>query len=553
MTNDARATRHRRHDTRSLLQSSAVVGIGTALSRLTGFLRVAAIAYALGVTTVAGVYSYANETPNIVYELVLGGVLTATLVPQFVKHLQDRDPDATSAVVTVAMLALVVLTVLGIVLAPYIVDIYTLRVTGAGRVEQQELATKFLRLFMPQMFFYGFVALATALLHARRRFAAAAFAPILNNVVVIALFLALPRIVEGPLTVRRLNNDDGLVLLLGLGTTAGIALMALALVPALRGARVRLRFLPSLRNKAVGVVFRLSGWTVGYVIANQIALWVVLVLANGERGGAFAYLSAFAFFQLPYGLFSVSVMTAVAPELAAAGARGDLPALRHRFARALRLTLTVIVPAAAVYVALARPIVVALLQRGAFSAADAALVSDTLVGFAIGLPFFSTYLFALRAFYSMSDTRTPFLLNCVENAVNIGLALLLFDRFGIPGLAYAYAGAYAVGAFLTLAVLSRRLGGLQGRGIGTSVARVLLVSVVAAVGAWFVGDAIGWAEPAAAIVAVSLGILVATGITAAGLWVLHVDEFRELLALFRLRRGRTVTPGQDADTEGVTP
>jgi membrane protein YdbS with pleckstrin-like domain len=102
-------------------------------------------------------------------------------------------------------------------------------------------------------------------------------------------------------------------------------------------------------------------------------------------------------------------------------------------------------------------------------------------------------------------------------------------------------------------VLSRRLGGLQGRGIGTSVARVLLVSVVAAVGAWFVGDAIGWAEPAAAIVAVVLGILVATGITAAGLWVLHVDEFRELLDLFRLRRGRKVTPGQDADTEGVTP
>ena len=265
MSTGSRAARHRRHDTGTLLRSSAIVGVGTALSRLTGFLRVAAIAYALGVTTVAGVYSYANETPNIVYELLLGGVLTATLVPQFVKHLQARDPDASSAVVTVAMLALVVVTALGVLLAPYIVDIYTLRVTGPGRVEQQELATKLLRLFMPQILFYGFVALATALLHARRRFAAAAFAPILNNAVVIALFLALPRIVDGPLTVRRINNDSGLVLLLGLGTTAGIAAMALALVPALWGARVRLRFLPSLRHAAVRVVFRLSGWTMGYV------------------------------------------------------------------------------------------------------------------------------------------------------------------------------------------------------------------------------------------------------------------------------------------------
>jgi putative peptidoglycan lipid II flippase len=309
---------------------------------------------------------------------------------------------------------------------------------------------------------------------------------------------------------------------------------------------VKLRFLPSLRHAAVRVVFRLSGWTMGYVVANQIALWVVLVLANGERGGAFAYLSAFAFFQLPYGLFSVSVMTAVAPELAAAGGRGDTPALRHRFARALRLTLTVIVPAAAVYVALARPIVVALLQRGAFNAADAALVSDALVGFAIGLPFFSTYLFALRAFYSLSDTRTPFLLNCLENAVNIVLAIVLFDRFGIPGLAYAYSGAYAIGALVTLAVLSRRLGGLQGRGIGTSAARVLAVSVAAAAAAWVVGDAVGWEAPGTAILAVVLGLAAAVAVTAAGLWILRVEEFRELAALVRLRRrqpGREPTPG----------
>jgi putative peptidoglycan lipid II flippase len=525
------------------------VGVGTALSRVTGFLRVAAIAYALGVTTVAGVYSYANETPNIVYELLIGGVLTATLVPQFVKHLQDRDPDASSAVVTVAMLSLIVLTVLGILLAPYIVDIYTLRVTGPGRAEQQELATKLLRLFMPEMLFYGFVALATSLLQARRRFAAAAFAPILNNVVVIAMFLALPQIIDGPLTVHRLNNDNGLVLLLGLGTTAGIAVMALALVPALYGARVKLRFLPSLRHAAVRVVFRLSGWTVGYVIANQIALWVVLIFANGVHGGSFAYLSAFAFFQLPYGLFSVSVMTAVAPELAAAGARGDLPALRHRFARALRLTLTVIVPAAAVYVALARPIVVALLQRGAFNASDAVLVSDTLVGFAIGLPFFSTYLFALRAFYSLSDTRTPFLLNCVENAVNIGLAILFFDLFGIPGLAYAYASAYAVAAMLTLAVLSRRLGGLQGRGIGTSATKILSVSVLAAGAAWIVGSAVGWASSGTAIIAVVLGLAAAIAVTALGLWAFKIQEFRELAELVRLRRRR---PDRDA-TPGPPP
>jgi putative peptidoglycan lipid II flippase len=539
----------RRHDTRQLLQSSAVVGIGTALSRVTGFLRVAAIAYALGVTTVAGVYSYANETPNIVYELLIGGILTATLVPQFVRHLQQDDRDATNAVVTVALVALVVVTVLGVLLAPLIVDIYTLQVSGPSRAEQQELATKLLRLFMPQMLFYGFATLATALLQARRRFAAAAFAPILNNLVVISIFVSIPQLFDGPLTVRRVNDDTGLVLLLGLGTTAGVAAMALALVPALRGAGIRLRFLFAIRHAAVRTLVRLSGWTFGYVVANQIALWVVLVLANGVDGGAFAYLSAYAFFQLPHGLFSVSVMTAVGPELAHAGARGDLVALRHRFARALRLVLTVVIPAAAVYVALARPLVVALLQRGAFSAGDAELVADTLVGFAVGLPFFSTYLFALRAFYALEDTRTPFLLNCLENAANIVLALWLFDELGIDGLAYAFSAAYAIAAVVTLGVLSRRIGGLQGRGIGSTVVRVGAVAAVAGVAAWLASGEIGWSTAAEAIVSSIVGLAVAGAITAAGLWVARVDEFQEVLGLLARRRPGGRPPDSAGDDE----
>lgn len=530
---------HGRHDTRRLLKSSALVGVGTALSRITGFARVAAIAYALGVSTLAGVFSYANETPNIVYELLLGGVLTATLLPQFVRHLASDDDDATSAIFTVAMLALLGIAVLGIVLAPVIVELYTLRVTGPGKADQQELATAFLRCFMPQMIFYGFTALATAALQARQRFFAAAFAPVLNNVVVIAIFLTLPQLAARPISVDRVRNDEGLLLFMGLGTTAGIAAMALALLPALRAARIHLRFLASWKHAAVRTMIRLSGWTIGYVISNQIALWVVLVLANEKRGGAFIYLSAYAFFQLPHGLFAVSIMTAVAPELAAAGGRADAPALRHRFSRALRLTLTVLIPAAAVYVALARPIVVALLQRGAFSAADASVVADTLVGFAVGLPFFSTYLFALRAFYSLEDTRKPFWLNAAENLVNIVLALVLFEAFGIPGLAFAFSGAYTVAAAVTLVTLSRdrRVGGLSGRGIELSAIRVLAVSAVAGGVAWLAGRVIGWDGTGAAIASVVVGGIAAAAVTVGGMIVLRVEEFAELRGLVRGRRG----------------
>src|SRR5262245_12812586 len=155
---DRTAGRDGSADLRRMLRSSAVVGIGTALSRVTGFLRVAAIAYALGVSTLAGVYSYANETPNIVYELLLGGVLTATLVPLFVTHVENRDEDATSAVVTVAVLALIAITIIGELLAPVIVRLYTIDVSGHDVAHQRALATDLLRCFMPQMFFYGLTA-----------------------------------------------------------------------------------------------------------------------------------------------------------------------------------------------------------------------------------------------------------------------------------------------------------------------------------------------------------------------------------------------------------
>ena len=223
--------------------------------------------------------------------------------------------------------------------------------------------------------------------------------------------------------------------------------MALALLPPLARLHTHLRFLPRWRHPAVLTMLRLSGWTVGYVIANQIALLVVTVLANGTDGGPFIYISAYAFFQLPHGLFAVSLMTTFTPEMASAAARNDLDALRAQLSRGIRLAAVVIVPAAALYLGLARPIIVALLQRGAFTAARRARrSSDTLVVFAVGLLPFSVYLFALRAFYARHDTFTPFWLNCVENAVNIALAFPLYAWLGIPGLALAFALAYFVGA-----------------------------------------------------------------------------------------------------------
>jgi putative peptidoglycan lipid II flippase len=529
----------------SLVKSSAVVAVGTLLSRITGFARIAAIAYALGVTALAGTYSYANETPNIVYELLLGGVLTATLVPLFVRHFEERDDDAASAVFTVAILALLAMTVVGVVIAPVIVRLYTLNVHAANLGQQRELATQLLRLFMPQILFYGIVTLATAMLNARRRFLAAAFAPVLNNVVVIAVFLALPHIADGSLSVGHVVDDRSLMLLMGVGTTAGVIVMALALLPPLARAHVHLRFLPRWRHPAVLTMVRLSGWTMGYVIANQIALFVITILANGTAGGPFVYVSAYAFFQLPHGLFAVSLMTTFTPELATAATRNDLGALRAQLSSGVRLISLVIVPAAALYIGLGRPIIVTLLQRGAFNASDASMVADTLTAFAVGLLPFSIYLFSLRVFYARHDTYTPFWINCIENGVNIALAFPLYAWLGVPGLALSFALAYFVAAGVSLGVLHRRLHGIDGARITSTIVRTVFAGLAVGAVSWAVANLIGWSTTAEAVASVLAGTVAGALVYLALLAALRVDELTSVLALVPgLRsRSRSARPG----------
>ncbi|HZJ28137.1 MAG TPA: murein biosynthesis integral membrane protein MurJ [Acidimicrobiia bacterium] len=527
--------------TTRLVRSSVVVGLGTVLSRITGFLRVSAIA-AIGFDRLTDVYNVANSTPNIVYELLLGGILTATLVPLYVEYADRRDPRAADAINTVAMVGLLVISVLGVIAAPWIIKLYTLRLDTADRASQQALATALLRLFMPQIFFYGVTALLTAMLNARRRFAAAAFAPALNNVIVIGVFLAVPRLSTKTLTVANVRADTGLVLLLGLGTTAGIVAMALVLWPALRGTGARLRFVRDWRHPAVRQLARLSGWTIGYVVANQLAFWVALFLAYGRSGDASVYLAAFILFQLPHGLFAVSIMTALGPELAARANRGDLDAFRREFSGGLRLLTLVVLPASGIMVVLARPIVTALLRYGDFTARSASLTAETLAAFGIGLLFFSLYLYTLRAFYAMQDTRTPFLLNCFENGLNIVLALALYPSLGVQGLALSWSIAYFVASVLSLLALRRKLGRLDGRRTVDVGWRIAVAAALATALAAGLGSAVGQASAARAIVACALA-LTAAGVTyLVTLRVLGVRELALVAAALTRRRVDAAAP-----------
>jgi putative peptidoglycan lipid II flippase len=206
--------------------------------------------------------------------------------------------------------------------------------------------------------------------------------------------------------------------------------------------------------------------------------------------------------------------------------------MRYRFARGYRLIVTLMIPAAALYLGLAQPFVAVLLQRGAFDASATARVSHTLAGFAVGLPAFSVYLYTLRTFYSMQDTRTPFLLNCAENAANIVAALLLFPVLGIPGLSLAFAIAYLLAAVLTFVVVNRRLGGLRGRQIGSTIGRVTIVGAVIAGVTRLITEAFGTSNFLHAFAAATLGSAVGIAIFVFGLRLLRVHEVHDLRRAF---------------------
>ncbi|HEX9969986.1 MAG TPA: murein biosynthesis integral membrane protein MurJ, partial [Acidimicrobiales bacterium] len=370
--------------------------------------------------------------------------------------------------------------------APLVIRLYTVGRHGAEVADQRAVATTLLVLFAPQVALYGIITVATALANARRRFGAPMFAPVLNNLVVIAVLLAVPHVAES-MSLAALRHDTGALLLLGLGTTAGVAAQAAVQLLALRGAGIRLRPRWDLRHPTVARVVRLSGWTFGFAAANQVALYVVLVLANqGDPGDVAAYQAGLVFFLLPHGVFSVSVMTALLPDLARRWSTRDFEGFRNRVSFGLRAIAFVLVPAAVGYLVLARPIVRVALEHGAFRASSAETTADVLALLAIGLPAFSAYLMLMRAYQAMQDTRSMFVLYAVENAVNIVLALALYPPLGVRGLALAYALAYTVGTIVALGHLRGRLDGIDGRrlldGIGrTGVAAAVMGAAVLAV------------------------------------------------------------------------
>jgi putative peptidoglycan lipid II flippase len=507
---------------------------GTVLSRVTGLLRLAAVAAALGVTEnrVADAYNYANTAPNIIYELVLGGILTSVFVPVFVELLEKEGREGAwavgSAIINVSMVVLTAVTIIGIALAPLIARFYSVE----GET-QREVMTFLLRLFIPQIIFYGLTAITAGILNAHKRFGAPMFTPVLNNLAVIAVFVAFHAAYPTGVALDTITNRQ--LAVIGIGTTAGVALMAIAQLPFLRGlGRYRLSF--SIAHPSIRKLARLSVFVIGYVLTNQVGYLVAQYLARTQQGGYSSYVAAFTFFMLPHGLFAVSIITALLPGMSERATNARWDEFRDRLSVGIRTTSLLIFPAAVGYFVLGEPIVRLLLERGIMTAESTELVAGVLRFFTLGLLPFSLFQLFLRAFYAMQDTRTPFLINCGAVALNTAVNIPMFALLGVRGLAAGHALAYLFGVSVQARVLSRRIGGFDGRSVLVSLARIVVAAALMGAVVWALATVLEALLGTESLMAqiVTLGVSISAGVgtylaVAHALGIEELDYARSLI------------------------
>ncbi len=480
----------------SLVGATGTIALGTLVSRLSGFASKLLLAWVIGFGVLNDSYTVANTLPNIVYELLLGGVLTSVVVPLLVRAARD-DADGgleyTQRLVTVATVLLGAATLAAVAAAPALTRLYL----GDGDAANPQLTTVFAYLLLPEIIFYGLGALFGAILNARSVFAPAAWAPVLNNLVVLAT-LAVFTLVPGEISLDPVRMGEAKLLVLGIGTTLGIAAQAAVLLPSLRrvGFRFRWRwgwaelFKKDGRLSQAGMLVL---WVVGYVLVSQVGyIATTRAAAQGAEGGVAIYSYAWMLFQLPYGVLGVSLLTAIMPRMSRAAAEGDTARVVDDLSLGSRYSAVLLVPVAVLLTVAGQSIGIALFSFGASGSADASRLGLALAFSAFGLLPYAVTMLQLRVFYAMADARTPTLIIVIMTAVKVPLLLacpaVLDPEDVVLGLAAVNAAGFVVGAVVGQVWLRVRLGPVRTTEVLMTVGKTVLAAVPAAGAALGVGS-----------------------------------------------------------------
>jgi len=525
-----------------LFRASGIMAIGTILSRITGFIRALLAVAVLGTALLADTYNVANTMPNILYNLLVGGALTAIFVPQLIRSFGDADggDGFASRLVTTISGILLVLVGVGVIFAPGLVRIYAPEFSTPGFEVEREIAIAFTRYCLPQIFFLGLFTMLGQVANSRGSFAPLMWAPIANNLVVIAVFAGI-LIFQQTITIDSITDSQ--VQILGWGTTLGVIVQALILIPVVKRSGISLRL--SFGVKGLGKSFGLAGWTLVYVLVSQLGYLVTVNVATSaavrsaqagiETGVGFTpYTSAYYIMLLPYSIVTISIVTALLPHLSKLAIAKNIEEVRKQLIRAIRMVGVVTVPSA-VALLLFGPLMTEVLYMG-ISLEDARYIGFVLSALSLGLVAFSINLILIRGFNAFEDTKTQVTSIIIINIISVALSYLflatLDSDWVTVGLGIAFSVSYIVGLFVTVRLLRKHIGRLKIGEFAGQHGRLLLAALIGMLPFFAIAQYFGWAyqETALSLRALRL-LLLLTGSGLAYLFLAKALKVSEIAGL----------------------
>ena len=451
-----------------LFRASGIMALGTIISRITGFIRGILIVAVLGTALLADTYNVANTMPNILYNLLVGGALTAIFIPQLVRSFDHEDggDGFASRLITTISIILFALVALGMFFAPALVRLYAPEFFTSGFEVEKEIAIAFTRYCLPQIFFLGLFTMLGQVANARGSFAPLMWAPIANNIVGIALFGSF--LVFSPaVTIDKISTLQ--VQILGWGTTLSVVVQALVLVPVIRKLGIKLR--PQWGISGLGKSFGLAGWTLIYVLISQLGYLVTVNVATSAavrsaqdgitRGvGYTPYTYAYFVMLLPYSIVTISIITAILPHISRLALEKKAAEVREQLIRAIKLVGVITIPSAVAFL-LFGPLITSVIFVG-IPLEDSRYIGYVLSALSFGLVAFSINLILIRGFNAFEDTKTQvvsiFIINIVAVALSYVSLFILRNQWVTVGLGIAFSVSYLVGLLVTLSLLKKHTG-----------------------------------------------------------------------------------------------
>lgn len=532
----AQRAARRRAAARSVAGGAALIAAVTVLSRTVGFLRTLAFSHTVGTQALADAYNTANQIPNTVFDIVAGGALASVAVPLLAGPLargeREHAESIISALLTWTLAVLLPLSLLGIAISGPLGQL--LAGSHAPIGVYAATVSRFLVIFLPQIPLYGVAVVLSATLQSDRRFLSPALAPLLSSVVVVTTYLLFgefdPTAAGGNLNTLSYGSQ----LFLGLGTTLGVATLALSLLPAVRrtGLRVRpvFRFPPGLAKRAR----HLAVAGVATLAAQNVVVLSVVLLTSHTRaatGSLTVYTFSWAVFVLPYAVLAVPIATTAFTDLATRADSGDVEGFRKGVATTSRAVLIAACGGAALLVATAWPM--AYLFISAPTGPRPSMMAYGLLTFALGLPGYAGIAHLGRVLYAGGHGRDA------AGATVVGwLTVLLADwiliwRFpphqAVAALGLGNACGMTVAGILLLAAARRHTGPGTFAGLPRAAAVGLIAAAAAGAAGWLVA---GWIGPTGSAAALATGVLcalIAVAVFAAVSLALDDGDLRPLL------------------------